>query len=63
MDFTDGETFHFLMGDNGELYIVHEETASWLAEVNKLGSAVIERVDPETNTVFFSAPLPERLRR
>lgn len=59
MKFTEGQTCHFLMGKDGELYLVDKVTADALAASSRRGSATIERVDEKTNTIYFTAPLPK----
>ena len=59
-EFVDGETLHFIMGPNGELYACRPDD---FADLPSLGSAVVSRVDPKTNTIYFSTPLPEHIKR
>ena len=54
--FTDHETIYFKMGADGELYIVPPDPMG--LDRGVLGHAVIESVDVETNTIWFTSPLP-----
>ena len=58
--FTDHEIKYFKFGDDGQLYLVDPDPMG--LDRGVLGSAVIDRVDPETNTIWFSTPLPESVK-
>ena len=59
--FTDHEKMYFKLGDDGELYLCEPDPMG--LDRGVLGSAVIDRVDPKTNTIWFSTPLPEGVKR
>ena len=58
----DHETRHFLSDSNGDLYAVSKEIADKYAAIHPRETAVIERVDPETNTIWFTSPLPKEVK-
>lgn len=60
--FVDGETVHFLMSKDGELYMTNEEIVNKVAAGSQCGSATIDRIDEKTNTIYFTSPLPEGVK-
>ena len=59
--FTDGKKVYFIFGEDGNLYIVQTDEMD-LVNRDILCSAVIDHVDRETNTIWFSTPLPEGVK-
>ena len=59
--FTDHEKVYFKLGKDGELYIVPPDSMG--LDRGVLGHAVIERVDAETNTIWFTSPLPAKVMK
>ena len=55
--FHDEQTVHLIERD-GELFVVSEELAKWYADAKPSSTAVIDWVDPETNTIWFTTALP-----
>lgn len=45
---------------NGEFYICHLPTAQILAQFHRM--ATITRIDPLTNTIWFSDPIPDGVK-
>ena len=60
--FADRETRHFISDSKGDLYEVSKEIADKYAALNPHQTAVIDRVDKETNTIWFTSPLPKEVK-
>ncbi len=55
--FKDQETVHLILVD-GEWLVVGEEVAENYAAFSPQHKVTIDYVDPATNTLYFSSPLP-----
>jgi hypothetical protein len=61
MKFADHEKVYFKIGADGEIYIVPPDPMG--LDRGVLGHAAIGWVDIETNTIWFTSPLPEGVKR
>jgi hypothetical protein len=57
--FHDDAEVNFFRGSDGEIYFVEGPLPESIKNVKSLGSAVIDVVDPLTNTIWFKSPLPD----
>lgn len=57
--FVDGETVHFLMSKDGELYLTNEEIVNKVTAGSQRGSATIDHIDEKTNTIYFTSLFPK----
>lgn len=60
-EFTSGETVYFRLGEDGNLYVCLPDEMGLDRDV--LGHAIIERVDVDTKTIWFTAPLTKAITR
>ena len=61
MRLSDQSTQHFISDSKGDLYQVSEEIANKYAALNPQEVAVVDHIDKETNTIWFTSPIPERV--
>jgi hypothetical protein len=54
-EFVDGPTRHFLMDERGLLYEVPAVIAERVDQECKAARVKVERVDPDTNTIWFTS--------
>jgi hypothetical protein len=52
-EFIDGDTIHFILGPNGELFIIDAKTQEEIDRLSPKVTATIDRIDRETNTIWF----------
>ena len=53
---------HFLIDSKGGLYEVSEEIAEAHKKVNPKSTATVSHIDKDTNTIWFSSPLPPEVK-
>ena len=56
------EPHYFLTDSKGDLYEVSEEIAKRHESRDPQFVAVIDHVDTETNTIWFTSPLPKEVK-
>jgi hypothetical protein len=61
-EFVDQPEQHFLMDSKGDLYQVSEELAEAHAKLYPQSTAVVSEVDTKTNTIYFTSPLPAKVK-
>lgn len=53
---------HFLVDDKGDLYQVSEFLAEQHKALHPRTTVAVDHIDKETNTIWFSAPLPAKVK-
>lgn len=53
---------HFLVDSNGDMYEVSKEIADLYATIRPRHSATIDHVDVETNTIWLTSALPDKVK-
>lgn len=52
---------HFLVDSKGDLYEVSKGLAEVHAKLRTRSIATVDHIDKETNTIWFSSPLPKEV--
>ena len=60
-ELTEGDELNMWNDEDGNSYVCHGPMPEWAKPAGVHGAATVSRVEPGTNTIWFSTPIPKGL--